>query len=161
MATRGDTRDAPDLIVLPPLIPLAGLALAALLEWLAPLGFLPRPLAVAPSITGLTVAAAGFAGMIVGAMTFRRAATNVDPRKPALRLVGTGPYRFTRNPMYVGFLLVFLGLGLIASLDWTLPLLPLVWLALHHGVVLREEAYLSRRFGAEYEAFRARTRRWF
>lgn len=154
------TRDAPDLPVLPPVIPLAGLALAVLLGWLLPLGYLPPPLAPVASIVGLLLLATGFGVAIAGGMAFRRAQTNVDPRKPSLVLVETGPYRLTRNPMYAGFLLAFAGIGLIASLDWSLPLLPLVWLGLHHLVVLREEDYLARRFGAPYEAFRARTRRW-
>ena len=103
----------------------------------------------------------GFLGTgLWGAMEFRRARTNIDPRKPALVLVETGPYRFTRNPMYVGFLLLFAGIGLLASLDWTPPLLPLLWMALDRLVVRREEAYLAAKFGAAYDALRARTRRW-
>jgi protein-S-isoprenylcysteine O-methyltransferase Ste14 len=62
--------------------------------------------------------------------------------------------------MYLGFLLLFLGIGLIASLDWSLPLVPLLWLALDRAIVAREEAYLAGKFGAPYDAFRARTRRW-
>lgn len=153
-------RDAPDLPLLPPLYPLGALGLAILLEWLVPLGYLPPPLAPIPSIIGLLLVAAGLGTAIAGAMAFRRGGTNIDPRQPSLVLVETGPYRFTRNPMYLGFLLVFPGIGLMASLDWSLPLLPAVWLALHHGVVLREEAYLSRKFGEPYDRLRARTRRW-
>jgi protein-S-isoprenylcysteine O-methyltransferase Ste14 len=159
-ADRPQARDAPDLVVLPPVIPLAALALAILLEWLVPLGYLPPPLAPVTLVIGLLLVL-GFLGTgLWGAMEFRRARTNIDPRKPALVLVETGPYRFTRNPMYVGFLLLFAGIGLLASLDWSLPLLPLVWLALNRWVVLREEAYLSAKFGPPYDALRARTRRW-
>ena len=153
-------RDAPDLVVLPPVIPLGALALAILLEWLLPLGYLPRPLAPATVVAGLLLLL-GFVGTGVwGALEFRRARTNIDPRKPALVLVDSGPYRITRNPMYLGFLLLFAGIGLLASLDWSLPLLPLVWFGLDRLVVRREEAYLSARFGAPYDAFRGRTRRW-
>lgn len=153
-------RDAPNLPVLPPVLPLAALGLAVLLEWLAPLGYLPPPLATASAIIGLALVAAGMGVMVAGALAFRRAGTNVHPGHPALVLVSTGPYRFTRNPMYLGFLLAFTGIGLLASLDWSLPLLPFLWLALHHLIVLREEAYLSAKFGAAYDAFLARTRRW-
>ena len=161
MADRDDPgRDAPDLLVLPPVIPLTALAVAVLLEWLAPLGWLPPPLSFWSVVLGGILALGFVAVGVGGALTFRRARTNIDPRKPALVLVESGPYRFTRNPMYLGFLLLFAGIGLLASLDWTLPLLPALWLALQHGVVLREEAYLARKFGAEYAEYRRRTRRW-
>ncbi len=136
------------------------LALAILLEWLLPLGYLPPPLATVPAIIGLLLVLGFVATGLWGALQFRRAHTNIDPRHPALVLVETGPYRFTRNPMYLGFLLLFAGIGLLASLDWSLPLLPLLWLALDRLIVVREEAYLSRKFGAPYDAFRSRTRRW-
>jgi protein-S-isoprenylcysteine O-methyltransferase Ste14 len=153
-------RDGPDLVVLPPVIPLGLLALAILLEWLLPLGYLPRPLAPISVVVGLLLVL-GFVAMGVwAALAFRRARTNIDPRRPALALVETGPYRFTRNPMYLGFLLLFAGIGLLASLDWSLPLLPVLWLCLDRLVVRREEAYLSAKFGAPYHEFRARTRRW-
>ncbi len=152
--------DAPDLPVLPPVIPLTALALAILLEWLLPLGYLPPPLGPVTLIIGLLLVLGFVATALWGALEFRRAHTNIDPRQPALVLVETGPYRITRNPMYFGFLLLFAGIGLIASLDWSLVLLPLLWLALDRLVVVREEAYLSAKFGAPYDAFRARTRRW-
>jgi protein-S-isoprenylcysteine O-methyltransferase Ste14 len=152
--------DAPELAVRPPFYPLGALALAILLEWLLPLDYLPPPLSPpAIAIGGVLVLAWAVTG-IGGALAFRRAHTNIDPRKPALALVETGPYRFTRNPMYLSFLLLLAGIGLIASLDWSLPLLLPLWLALHRWVVLPEERYLSRKFGAPYDEFRARTRRW-
>lgn len=154
------SRDAPDLAVLPPVLPLAALALAVLLEWLLPLGYLPRPLAPVSVAIGLLLVLGFVATGAWGALEFRRARTNIDPRRPALVLVEAGPYRLTRNPMYLGFLLLFAGIGFLASLDWSLPLLPLLWLALDRLVVRREEAYLTTKFGAPYEAFRARTRRW-
>ena len=152
--------DAPDIVALPPLIWLAALLLAGLLEWLLPLGLLPPPLSLAASAPGTLMLAAGIGIAVAGAMAFRRAGTNIHPRHPALVLVEKGPYRFTRNPMYLGLLLALPGIGLIASLDWAIPLVLPLWLVLHHGVVLREEAYLSAKFGAPYDAFRARTRRW-
>jgi len=153
-------QDAPNPVAVPPVIWAAALALVILLEWLAPPGFLPPPLSIIPTVIGAALVLLGLGLAIAGARTFRAAKTNLDPRRPALVLVEHGPYRLTRNPIYVGLLFGFLGIGLIASLDWTIPLLPALWLALHHGVVLREEAYLSRRFGEDYDNYRARTRRW-
>lgn len=153
-------RDAPDILAPPPLILLAAIAIALALEWLVPLDFLPGPLAPVPTLVGGLMVLGSIAGIIWCAQAFRRAGTNINPGQPTLVLVETGLYRLTRNPIYVGLLLIFPGIGLVASLDWTLPLVPMLRLVLHRGVVLREEAYLSRKFGAEYEAFRARTRRW-
>lgn len=153
-------QDAPNPVALPPVIWALALVLAILLEWLVPPGFLPPPLSMLPSIIGAVLILLGLALGIAGAQAFREAKTNLDPRRPALVLVERGPYRLTRNPIYVGLLLGFVGIGLIASLDWTIPLLPALWLALHHLVVLPEEAYLSRRFGESYDVYRTRTRRW-
>ena len=153
-------RDAPDIVALPPLIWLAALLLCLALEWLLPLGLLPPPLAPVTLVPGALLLALGIGIAVAGAMAFRRAGTNVHPGHPALVLVETGPYRVTRNPMYLGMLLALAGVGLVASLDWALPMVVPLWLALHHGVVLREEAYLSAKFGAPYDVFRGRTRRW-
>lgn len=153
-------QDAPNPIAVPPVIWALALALAILLEWLAPPGVLPPPLALVPTVMGVILVFLGLILAVAGARTFRAAKTNLDPRQPALVLVESGPYRITRNPIYLGLLLAYLGIGLVASLDWTIPLLPALWLVLHHGVVLREEAYLSRRFGESYDQYRARTKRW-
>ena len=80
--------------------------------------------------------------------------------KPALVLVRDGPYRFTRNPMYAGMVLMLVALGLLFSVDYTLPIAPLLWLVLHVGVVLREETYLIGKFGARYQSYLDETRRW-
>ncbi len=158
-AKRTDS-DTANVIAFPPLILLCTLALAVGLEFVAPLGLLPPRFATAALVSGIAVGCAALAMSGSGVLAFRRAGTNIEPHKPALVLVETGPYRFTRNPMYLGLITVMLGASLAASLDWGLPLTVILWLVLHHGVVLREEAYLRRKFGAPYEAFLARTRRW-
>ena len=91
---------------------------------------------------------------------FSAAGTNVDPAKPALAIARSGPYRFTRNPMYLGMVCLISGLGLFFSLDHVIFIAPILFLTLHYGVVLREEAYLAEKFGADYEALKANTRRW-
>ena len=102
-------------------------------------------------------------GGLVGApavMAFRQADTSPKPWVPSTALVTSGPYRFTRNPMYLGFTLMYLGVTFWANAAWPLFLLPLVLVAMHYGVILREEAYMSTVFGEEYAAYRARVRRW-
>jgi protein-S-isoprenylcysteine O-methyltransferase Ste14 len=107
----------------------------------------------------LAVAALGIAGW--GAWTFMLAGTNIPPDKPALKIVTHGPYRVTRNPMYVGFLLLLAAIGLIFALEWALLLWPVLALTLHYGVILREERYLTKKFGAPYETYLEATRRYF
>jgi protein-S-isoprenylcysteine O-methyltransferase Ste14 len=82
------------------------------------------------------------------------------PWRPTTSLVTGGPYRFTRNPMYVGFTLWYLAATSWANALWPLLLLPLVMLVMQRGVIAREEADLRRRFGRQYEEYGARVRRW-
>lgn len=153
-------RDAPDILVFPPLAALVAALVALGLEWVLPLGVLPPPESVWALLVGLVVIAAAIGLAVWGSLVFKAAGTNVNPRQPALRLVETGPYRFTRNPMYLGMVIFQVGLALAASLDWAIGLAPLLLAVLHFGVVLREEAYLTDKFGAPYRDFLSRSRRW-
>jgi protein-S-isoprenylcysteine O-methyltransferase Ste14 len=95
-----------------------------------------------------------------GRATMRRGGTNIDPREPALALVTDGPFRFSRNPLYVAITLFYLGLTLIADALWPLLLLvPLLWVT-HYGIVLREERYLENKFGETYLSYKRQVRRW-
>jgi len=93
-------------------------------------------------------------------ITMKSAGTNVDPAKPALTIVRAGPFRFTRNPMYLALCLVQVALGFFLN-DW-ITLLFVVPLALifHYGVVLREERYLTAKFGEPYLQYKPEVRRW-
>ena len=93
------------------------------------------------------------------AATFRRARTTLIPNRPANALVTSGPYRFTRNPMYVSLVVLYVGVTLALNSWWPLILLPLVILVVTRAVIEREERYLSAAF-PEYAAYRARVRRW-
>jgi len=90
----------------------------------------------------------------------RRAGTTPNPWRATTSLVTGGPYRFTRNPMYVGFTLWYLAATSWVNALWPLLLLPLVLLVMQRGVIAREEAYLRRRFGREYEEYSVGVRRW-
>lgn len=153
-------KDHPNVIAFPPLIFATALGISWLLGMLIPLSVLPASLTVVALMLGapLCVLAAGIA--LSGIFAFRRAGTHIEPHKPSLVLVDDGPYRFTRNPMYVGLILLMLGISLMVSLDWGLLIAPVFALVLHHGVVLREEAYLENKFGDPYRAYLERTRRW-
>ena len=95
-----------------------------------------------------------------GMITFRRAHTAIVPLHPASRIVTNGPYRFTRNPMYTGLTLVYLGISLYMNSVWPLLALPIVLALLIRLVVRREEAYLRSAFPDEYVAYQSRVRRW-
>jgi len=94
-------------------------------------------------------------------VTFKKAGTNVDPAKPALTIVRGGPFRFTRNPMYLALCLLQVALGFFLN-DWiTLLFVVPLALILHYGVILREERYLTAKFGEPYLQLKREVRRWF
>jgi protein-S-isoprenylcysteine O-methyltransferase Ste14 len=99
---------------------------------------------------------------IVGAafMSFRRANTTVIPGRPANALVTSGPYRITRNPMYVSFVLLYIGVTLWLNTWWPALVLPLVILVIDRAVIRNEERYLASAFPNEYAEYRANVRRW-
>jgi protein-S-isoprenylcysteine O-methyltransferase Ste14 len=91
---------------------------------------------------------------------FWRSRTSIVPIRPATTLVIAGPYRFTRNPMYVGLAALTIALGFFINSWWPTVLLLPVLLLVRRFVIAPEERYLERRFGAEYAAYRQRVRRW-
>lgn len=93
-------------------------------------------------------------------LTFRRHNTEVDPLGKVTTIVTAGPFRFTRNPMYLSLMVFYVG-GIVAfRLVWSAFLLPLVFLALHYGVIVREERHLQAVFGEQYSDYCRRVRRW-
>lgn len=91
---------------------------------------------------------------------FRRAGTSPLPMLPTTSLVIRGPYRFTRNPMYLAMAVLYLGVALLFDLPWALVVLPVVIVVMQTQVIAREERYLEAKFGDEYRAYRQRVRRW-
>jgi protein-S-isoprenylcysteine O-methyltransferase Ste14 len=151
--------DVPGVIALPPLIFLGFLAAAAVIEAIVPL---PIPVAhsLARYVVGAVLAACGFVMIAMGTRRFVAAGTNVPPTLPTTALVVDGIYRRTRNPLYLGLTLVYLGLGVAAGSLWSIGLVvPLLWV-INIGVVTREERYLERKFGDGYRDYKARVRRW-
>jgi protein-S-isoprenylcysteine O-methyltransferase Ste14 len=111
-------------------------------------------------LTGWLLLAVGASLVLWAVRTFTRARTTLMPFKPASSLVTGGPFRFSRNPMYVGSTLIYIGLSLLLRMVWPLVLLPLVLTMLFALVVRREERYLAAAFEAEYAEYRRRVRRW-
>lgn len=155
------SNDTPGLMMPPPIFLCIAVVVALILDWVTGLGFLAAPgLFSLQSWLGLIISAAAVAVTVMGATEFNRSGTNINPFQPALKLVTTGPYRFTRNPMYLGMILLLLGVSLMLSLEWGLILTPVLWFAYDRLVVAREEAYLTTKFGAPYSEFLTHTRRW-
>lgn len=147
-------------IVRPPLFYLAALLLGFVLDRLLPLPFaLPGTNLVHWAIGGLLVLA-GIAVFSAAARGFWRAGTPVQGTKPTRALVTAGIHGWSRNPIYVGMFLAYGGIGVAAQSAWVLILLLPLAIAMRYGVVIREEAYLERRFGEAYRDYKARVRRW-
>jgi protein-S-isoprenylcysteine O-methyltransferase Ste14 len=89
-----------------------------------------------------------------------RAGTSPNPHVASTALVETGPFRLSRNPLYVSMVLVFCGLACLLRTPWALVLMPLAIAAVQVWVIVPEELYLAQRFGDGYAAYRARVRRW-
>jgi protein-S-isoprenylcysteine O-methyltransferase Ste14 len=154
------TDDHADVAIKPPLLFLGALGLGCLLSLIIPIG--PRlaspngsALAVGVSFVVLGFLLAGFS-----ARAFHRAGTEIVPGRPASALVTAGPYGITRNPIYIGMTLVYFGLSIVMTSIWVLLLIVPVLMILQQGVVLPEEAYLKRRFGAAYRKYQAHVPRW-
>ena len=145
-------QDHPEVIAPPPLIFFVTFMIGYLCR-----NFLPR--AGSPPVG----AAIAVIGMIIGAFAlteFLRVKTHVDPRKPATALVTSGPYRFSRNPIYVATTLLYIGAALSFRIISALVLLPLALILLEFGVIRREERYLEQKFGDRYREYRSSVRRW-
>jgi protein-S-isoprenylcysteine O-methyltransferase Ste14 len=153
-----DTTDTANVIIRPPIAwavaVLAGLAL----NWLMPLPFVPA--AVPAGWLGAMAFALALALLAWAIVTITRAGSSVPTNLPTTTIVESGPYRFTRNPIYLGMFLGLIGLALAFDTLWLLLMLVPFALAIRYGVVGREEAYLERKFGDAYRGYRSRVRRW-
>jgi protein-S-isoprenylcysteine O-methyltransferase Ste14 len=153
-----EERDGADVRIPPPALYLVAVGLGVALHWLWALGFAQgSSLRVA---AGAAVICGGVAILGSALFTFRRTGQHPDPRKPTPMITRDGPYRFTRNPMYLGTSLIQLGLGVALGNAWiVLLLVPMVAL-IHYRAILPEERYLEDKFGDQYIGFKASVRRW-
>jgi len=150
--------DNPGVIAFPPLIWLINIAISLVVHF-----FVIRISIMnykASLICGVVLVIAAPTLALWAVTTMKKAGTNVDPSKPALAIVRGGPFRFTRNPMYLALCILQVALGLFFN-DWiTLLFVVPVALILHYGVVLREERYLTAKFGEPYLQLKREVRRW-
>ena len=120
-----------------------------------------RRRAVRPQVrSGCAVFSVGFVLAIWATTTIRRAGNRVETNTPTTAIVENGPYRFTRNPIYLGMFLGQAGLATGFNSAWILAMLVPFYFVIRFGVIAREEAYLERKFGEVYLAYKSRVRRW-
>ena len=149
--------DTAHVLILPPLLYGAAFVIGLLLQWGFPSPILPITLARGVGVVCVLVS------LPLALATFRvlsRAHTPVDPLKPTTALVTEGPFRYSRNPIYLALTLLYVGVALLMNALAILLLVVPALVVLHYGVIAREEAYLTRKFGEAYRQYMAQVRRW-
>jgi protein-S-isoprenylcysteine O-methyltransferase Ste14 len=156
---RNQKQDNARVLFPPPLIYVVAFLLGQRLQ-----SSLPLPLLLPKTLrTFLSGALLGI-GITTATLAVREiksAGTNVQPQQPTTALVVEGPYRFTRNPIYLSMTLIYSGLAILSNALWPLLLLPLPLQLLRRGVIEREEHYLEHKFGERYQRYKESVPRWF
>lgn len=154
----GRSGDVPDIVMLPPVLVGGMLVIGLIIHYaLWTVTLLPTVLA---RVLGFIVFISAGVLAHLAQLAMKRAGTNILPTQPTLALATDGPYRFSRNPLYLAAIGVYLGITLwVNGLAPLLLMVPMWWL-LHWGIVLREERYLEAKFGDDYRLYQANVRRW-
>jgi protein-S-isoprenylcysteine O-methyltransferase Ste14 len=154
--------DAATVGFFPPLAPfvtvLAGIGLERL--WPLDFGFFTPTAIVRFGVGGVIVIGALLGLGLWSVLTMRRTGETVNPYKPTTAIVERGPFRFTRNPMYLQMVLICIGFAMMFANVWILLLTPVCAWSLYRGAIVPEEAYLERKFGDAYRDYKRRVRRW-
>jgi protein-S-isoprenylcysteine O-methyltransferase Ste14 len=153
-----DTADTAHVIIRPPLAWGLSIVAGLALDRFVPLPFLPSDLPAGWIGAVVFVFALALFAWAIATMTW--AGTNIPTNQPTTAIVESGPYGFTRNPIYLAMFLGVIGLAIAFDTLWPLLMLVPFWLIIRYGVVAREEAYLERKFGDVYRDYRSRVRRW-
>lgn len=149
--------DTSGIRVPPPLYYIATFLVGVALELIFPTSWPPFGVRLAAALLagGAWLALDG-AAMVL----FRRAGTSMVPMNPTTALVSSGPYRLTRNPMYLGMAFLYVAFAFALGVIWALAFLPAVVVIVDRFVIAREERYLERKFGQAYRDYKTRVRRW-
>lgn len=145
--------------IFPPLIHVAAIAIGFLIEWVVPVriggsGF------GAVRIAGCILLAIALALIASAARIMYGAGTTPNPTRPSTVIVTNGPFRFTRNPMYLAWEIICIGAGLVANAAWPVVMAVPAAIVTRRIVIDKEERYLEQKFGSEYLDYKSRVRRW-
>ena len=111
-------------------------------------------------ILGLSLIVVGFVLVAFTIRVMRSSGVSPDPSKPPPKLVDKGPFRYSRNPIYISFALLYIGISVALNAFWPLITLIIALIVIDRGVILREEKFLEKKFGAEYVRYKTKVRRW-
>jgi protein-S-isoprenylcysteine O-methyltransferase Ste14 len=144
-------------LVRPPIVYMISIAAGVLIRLAIPLPFLPSTLAMPLGATLIAFAIALFSWSF---REFRAANTPLPARKPTTVIVRSGPYRFSRNPIYLAFSIFQVGIAIWVDSPWLLVTLVGAMAIIHFIVMPKEESYLEGRFGTQYLDYKTSVRRW-
>ena len=150
--------DSANVVALPPVIYLSAVLTGVLLKWL--LGGSIAAGSGVRLVAGVVLLAAALGMMAWFARALKHTDQDPNPNTPTPSIISEGPFRYTRNPAYVALTAIQVSLALLLDNVWILVTLAPVLAVMHYGVILREEAYLTRKFGDEYLQYKTRVRRW-
>lgn len=152
-----EIHDTAGLPLPPPALMTIFIVASLLLDWRLAL---PLPFPAWMKVLGWVFVLGGFGIAVSAVQAMIKSNTSPDPRTPVRALVTAGPYQWSRNPIYLGFLIIVMGLPLILGSYWGVLLSPLMLLTFNQVIIRREEAYLQRLFGQSYQDYRSQVRRW-
>ena len=149
--------DRAQLLAPPPILFIGCWALGQLMEWTIPLYCIRSPY---NSLLGAPIFSLGFAILIYAASQLVRAKTDLITISPSTKLVQAGLFKYSRNPIYLGGPMMYLGCAIFAKTTWPICLLPFPILLVNECAIKKEEEYLLRKFGDEYRRYKAKVPRW-
>lgn len=159
--TNDDTPETSGVRFPPPLMYASAIVAGLLMQRAVPVHLISTHSLAAAHAAAVVICAIGVLLSVTALRVFRRVGTSPIPMKPTTALTFDGPYRLTRNPMYLSLALVTLALALWLDVVWIAVALLAVVFVIDRAVIAREERYLERKFGEPYIAYKARVRRWF
>ena len=152
-------RDRSGVIAPPPLLTVLCIAAGLVIDHFTPLRFLPDDFRLRVIASGLVFIVAA-AIQVAAISNFMRHQMHPSPYKPTTGIMVDGIYRFSRNPIYIAFLLIAAGVAIAANSAWVLLFTVVLFFLLRYGVIAREERYLQSKFGSTYDDYHRRVRRW-
>lgn len=157
MSEHKDNADHASVKIHPPILTLIFIAIAYVANWSVPIPFAVSSIL---RLIGFALVAVGFLFGVVAFLAFRKVRTTLDPHGKVSAIVTDGIYRFTRNPIYLGFLLMLIGFPLNSGSYWGILLAPIFVMSMNSLVIEKEEAYLEKKFKDVYTSYKSHVRRW-